>query len=214
VSRCGLDLALLLPQAWELPYTTGVTLKMKERQTERKKDKEKQNRSHLKEAERGGVAEVRGPRWVVGWAGTHSLRISGHWRILLFYFILFFCFLGPHLWHMEFPRLGVTSELQLPAYTTATTMQDPSRLCDLYHSSWPLTRCQILNPLSKARDRTATSWFPVRFVSTVPQQEPPLEDFRWGDTIRLKFLERWSHEKSSHLCSLNAAQVSEMLCKR
>ena len=40
--------------------------------------------------------------------------------------VLCFCFvLGPHLWHMEVPRLGVTSELQLPAYTTATAMPDP-----------------------------------------------------------------------------------------
>ena len=27
----------------------------------------------------------------------------------------FCCFLGPHLWHLEVPRLGVESELQLPA---------------------------------------------------------------------------------------------------
>ena len=46
----------------------------------------------------------------------------------LFLFCLVFClllllfvFLGPHLWH----RLGVKSELQLLAYTTATAMQDP-----------------------------------------------------------------------------------------
>ena len=26
-------------------------------------------------------------------------------------------FLGPHVWHMEVPRLGAESELQLPAYT-------------------------------------------------------------------------------------------------
>ena len=37
-----------------------------------------------------------------------------------------FFFLGPHLWHMEVPRLGVDSELQLLAYTTAT--QDPSHV--------------------------------------------------------------------------------------
>ena len=37
-----------------------------------------------------------------------------------------FFFFGPHLWHMEVPRLGAESELQLPAYTTATAMQDPS----------------------------------------------------------------------------------------
>ena len=31
----------------------------------------------------------------------------------------FFSFLGLHLRHMEVPRLGIKSELQLPAYTTA-----------------------------------------------------------------------------------------------
>ena len=44
-------------------------------------------------------------------------------------------FLRPHLWHMEVPRLEVELELQLPAYTTATAMQDPSRVCDLHYSS-------------------------------------------------------------------------------
>ena len=37
----------------------------------------------------------------------------------LFYF---FVFLGPYLWHMEAPRLGVKSELQQQAYATATAM--------------------------------------------------------------------------------------------
>ena len=43
----------------------------------------------------------------------------------------FFFFLGPHLWHMEVPGLGVRSELQLPAYTTATTTQDLQSLMQL-----------------------------------------------------------------------------------
>ena len=34
-------------------------------------------------------------------------------------------FLGPHLRHMEVPRLGVKLELLLPAYTTATAKPDP-----------------------------------------------------------------------------------------
>ena len=38
------------------------------------------------------------------------------------------CFLGPHVWHVEVPRLGVEWELQLPAYTTATATQHPSRI--------------------------------------------------------------------------------------
>ena len=52
---------------------------------------------------------------------------------------------------MEIPRLGVESELQLLAYDTATITWDPSRVCDLHHSS---QQCWILNPLSEARVRT------------------------------------------------------------
>ena len=39
-------------------------------------------------------------------------------------FSLFF-FLGRHLQHMEVPRLGVKSELQLPAYAAATATHGP-----------------------------------------------------------------------------------------
>ena len=49
---------------------------------------------------------------------------------------------------MEIARLGVQSELQLLAYTTATVTRDLSHVCDLHHSS------QILNPLCEARDPT------------------------------------------------------------
>ena len=64
--------------------------------------------------------------------------------------LLFFCF-SANPRHMEVPRLGVQSELQLLAFTTATATQDPSRVCDPYHNS-----CQrrILHPLSEAKDRT------------------------------------------------------------
>ena len=90
----------------------------------------------------------------------------------LFYFILFylilFCFLGPHPQHREDPRLGFESELQLPVYTIATAMQDPSRVCDLYHSSW---QCGILNPWMRPGIKHENSWFLVRFVSAVPWQE-------------------------------------------
>ena len=55
-----------------------------------------------------------------------------------FYFIYLFisCFLGLHLWHVEVPTLGVESELQLLAYTTATATRDLSRIYYLCHSSW------------------------------------------------------------------------------
>ena len=68
---------------------------------------------------------------------------------LFFFFLLF---LGPLPRHMEVPRLGVESELQLLAYTTATAMPDPSHVWDLHHSSW---QRRILNPLSEAGDQTS-----------------------------------------------------------
>ena len=73
------------------------------------------------------------------------------WKLLLYYLVIFYaivnyqlavlgscfvCSLGPHLWHMEVPRLVVELELQLQAYTTATEMPELNRICGLHHSSW------------------------------------------------------------------------------
>ena len=49
--------------------------------------------------------------------------------------ICFILFLGPHPQHMEVPRLGVESERQPLAYSTATAAPDPSHVCDLHGSS-------------------------------------------------------------------------------
>jgi len=52
---------------------------------------------------------------------------------------------------MDVPRLGVESELQLLAYTTATATPDLSNVCDLHHSS---QQHQIPDPQSEAGDQT------------------------------------------------------------
>ena len=46
-------------------------------------------------------------------------------EIIFIFLTYLFCFLGLHLWHMDVPRLGVKSELQLSAYATATEVPDP-----------------------------------------------------------------------------------------
>ena len=69
---------------------------------------------------------------------------------------------------MEVPRLRVQLELQLPAYITATATSDPSRSCDLHHSS--------VNPLSKVRDRTQASWILVGFIPAEPGWELQASD--------------------------------------
>ena len=65
----------------------------------------------------------------------------------VFFFVLF-CFVfvfvllfGLYWWHMEVPKLGVKSELQLLACATATGTPDLSYIYDLHHSSW-----QMLDP--------------------------------------------------------------------
>ena len=50
--------------------------------------------------------------------------------------------------------------------TTAT--QDPSHVCDLYHSS---QQHWIPDLLNEARDRTASSWVLGGFISAAPQRE-------------------------------------------
>ena len=72
---------------------------------------------------------------------------------------------------MEVLRLGVKMELQLLAYTTATATWDPSHICDLHHSS---QQRQILNPPSRARDRTQAFLDTSRVFTAEPQQKLPI----------------------------------------
>ena len=58
---------------------------------------------------------------------TADAAVNKTYLVLSFFFFLFF-FLGLHPRHMEVPRLGIESELQLPAYATATTLPGPLTL--------------------------------------------------------------------------------------
>ena len=81
----------------------------------------------------------------------HDTLVKNQLTINMCLFLFLFCFLGPHMQHMEVPRLGAESDLQLLAHTTATAMPDLSHVFNLHHSSW---QHRIFNPLSKARDWT------------------------------------------------------------
>ena len=100
----------------------------------------------------------------------HSKR-----RVFVWFFVFCFCFcfcflvfLGPDLRYIAVPRLGVKSELQLPAYATVTATWDLSWVCNLHHR---FQQCRILNPLSEARDQTCI--LVVRLVSPELQWELP-----------------------------------------
>ena len=92
-------------------------------------------------------------------------------------FSLLCLFLGPCPWHMEFPRLGVKSELQPLALTISTAMRGPSHVCNLHHSS---QQHQILSPLSEARDWTHVLMDTSRVCycwATVGTPPPPFKNF-------------------------------------
>ena len=85
----------------------------------------------------GSSGGMQGPWWETVSGITSSQREPTYTKDSIF------------LWHMEVPRLGVESELQLPAYATTTATWDLSRVCHLHHSSG---QSWILNPLSEAGD--------------------------------------------------------------
>ena len=73
--------------------------------------------------------------FLVNWPLVSCSCLASFCFLFCFVFCLFVS-LGPHLRHMEVPRLGVESELQLPAYTTVTATPDLSWVFNLHHSSW------------------------------------------------------------------------------
>ena len=109
----------------------------------------------------------RGMSWGQGWGWRSRLQVwaatsspsepNDDFFYFYYSFLNFYYFLARGVEFMATPatcyvsRLGDESELQLPVYTTATAMGNPSRIWDLHHSSW---QHQILNSLREARNQT------------------------------------------------------------
>ena len=67
---------------------------------------------------------------------------------------------------MEVPRLGMASEPQLSALTTATAREDPSHVCDLQLMATPDGQ-----PTEQGQGWNQSCWILVDLVSTVPRWE-------------------------------------------
>ena len=82
------------------------------------------------------------------------------------FFFFFLVFLGPHLRHMEVPRLGVESELQLPA-----SPQPQQRQTWASPATYP-TACSNAGSLTywaRPGIEPTSSWILVGFLLTEPQ---------------------------------------------
>ena len=77
--------APIQPLAWEPPYAEGAAQEIATTTTTKRQKKKKK------------IPKVQSMKEIMEKLG--------------FFIFLFFVFLGPHLWYMELPRLGVESEL-------------------------------------------------------------------------------------------------------
>ena len=120
------------------------------------------------------------------WLGKHILYIYiiwlGHFAVqqklsqhckstIVCLFIYLFCFSGPQPWHMEVPRLGVTSDLQLPATSHSHSNAQIWATCATYTIAHGNSRS--LTHWTGPGIEPATSWCLVRFVSVLPWWELP-----------------------------------------
>ena len=101
-------------------------------------------------------------------------------------FIYLFVFLGPHPAHMEVPRLGVKSELQLPAYTTA-------------HGN-----AESLTHWARPGIEPTSSWVLVGFVTAERQWERPRFIFFYD------FIEVHRIQKNARICGVQFAEFGHL----
>ena len=83
----------------------------------------------------------------------------------LFCFVLLLIFFRAALAVYGSSRLGVKSELQLPAYTTATATWDRTYICDLH------SKVLSLNHRVRLGIKPESSWILNRFITDEPWQE-------------------------------------------
>ena len=122
---------------------------------------------------------------------------------MFFLFLFFlFVFLGSHLWHMEVPRLGVESELQLPSYTAAH-----SNARSLAHWERPgIKRTWVLMNTSQVRYRWA-SWKLRDDIFFLLQQIYKLR-FDWVTDWRSLGKSLLNRKKKVYICKI----VMELRC--
>ena len=141
---------------------------------------------HAKECELGSC------KWwnVTSWFQLIGIFLSLFFFSFCFVLVLVFCLFRavPYLWHMEVPRLGVKSELQLPAYTLAIAAWDQvtSETCTTTQGN-----TESLIHWAKPRIKPAFSWILARFITAEPQQELPEISFEGTMVNWFEWLPYW-----------------------
>ena len=91
--------------------------------------------------------------------------------VFLFFFFLVFCLFRAALVAQKVPRLGIKSELELPAYTTATAMEGIRAAFATYTTAHSSTRS--LTHWTRPGVKSMFSWILVGFMTTEPRVGTP-----------------------------------------
>ena len=135
------------------------------------------------------------------WSYRQSQKEKGG----LFRFVFSF-FSGPHLRHMQVPRLRGL----IDAAAAGLHLGHPSRLCDLHHCS---RQRRILNPLSEARDQTRNVMVPSGIHFRCATMGTPVFCF-FGCPGHMEFPSQGSDRSCScYLCHSNSAGSFNPLCQ-
>ena len=125
------------------------------------------------------------------------LFLNLKWTDLLFYFLLFilknfFVFLGPHLWHMEVPRL--VSSWSCSRQPRPQPWQHRIRAASVTYTTAHGNAGSLTHWIRPGME-PATSWFLVRSVFAAPQWELPMYYFKrhleYEFYSKVKFLESY-----------------------
>ena len=121
---------------------------------------------------------LKGIRECSGFKCKKAQEVHWQFQIPRSNFFFFFLLFRATPMHMEVPRLGVQSELQLPAYTTVPATLDPSYICNLHHNS---RQRQILNNI-EAESRYEN---PASFKTAIKDTEDHWTTQVWTAGIHL-----------------------------
>ena len=96
------------------------------------------------------------------------------WSFQFPFFFFFFFFLGPHPWHVEVPRLG--SNWSCSHWPTPQLQQHQIQAASATYTTGH-SNARSLTHWSRPGIKLTSSWVLVRYVSTEPHWELPLQFF-------------------------------------
>ena len=124
---------------------------------------------------------------------AHNRALRNSFKIHSFLFL--FCFLGPHLQHMEAPRQGSNQSC------SRRPMPQPQQH-RIQASSVTYTTAQgnakSLTHWARPRIRPMSSWMLVKFISTAPHQE-----------LHNSFFQKWLRSSSHGSAVMNPTSIHE-----